>query len=141
MKHADDPADVAKIARYLGKAGGDGAFALHVAGKEGVDLVKAGAGAEEVLVKAARKGKPGLAMMRNPAMRALTRPHVLVGLGKLVWKGNGEKFVSRLVERLDVSAWWLVPALAGWCVVELGLLAGRFGRGERRGSARRVRPA
>jgi hypothetical protein len=124
MKHCDEPRDVAAIAKYLEGSGRQGAFALHVTGKQGAEMVKAGEGA--LLVKAARKGRPGAAMLRHPSMKALARPHAVIGIAKAVWKGNAEKVISRVLERLDPSAWWLVPALAGWVVVELGWLVQRF---------------
>ncbi len=126
MKHCDEPRDVAAIARYLESSGKQGAFALHVTGRQGADLVKSGEGA--LLIKAARKGRPGAVMLRHPSMRALARPHALIGIAKAVWKGNAEKVISRALERLDPSAWWLIPALAGWVVVEVGWLFQRFRR-------------
>src|SRR6185436_16147640 len=96
------------------------------AGKEGADLVKAGASGEELLLKAAKKGKAGTAFLRSAAARALTKPHWLVGLAKGVWKGNASKLVSRALERLDPAVWWFLPLMAGWVVVEAGWLAGRL---------------
>ncbi len=126
MRWADEPADVARMARYLDKSGKEGAFALHVAGKEGAEALKAGGNAEAMLLAAARKGRPGVTWLSSPAARALTRPHLLVGVLKAVWKGNAAAVVQRLLDRLDVHAWWVIPALAGWVVIELGLLASRF---------------
>jgi hypothetical protein len=124
LKHADGPEDVARVARFLEGTGSGGAAALHMTGKHGQDLLKAGDVSGEALVKAARKGPAGVAFLRSPSAKALLRPHPLIGLAKAIYKGNAEKLVSRGLERLDFSAWWVIPALAGWCVVEVGLLLG-----------------
>jgi hypothetical protein len=135
LRFADKPEDVAKLARFV-EAEKAGAFALHVTGKEGAELVKAAgageraaAGADKALVVAARKGPAGVAWLRTGAYRALARPHWLSGIGKALWKGNASALAARIAETLDPRAWWIVPMLAAWVVVELGLLM------------RRVRPA
>jgi hypothetical protein len=124
LRHCEDPRDAAAIARYLENTGRRGAFALHITGVHGADLVKRGE--HTLLIKAARKGRPGAAMLRNPSMKALMRPHPLLGVAKALWKGNAEKTLSRLLDRIDPGAWWLVPALAAWVVIELSLLVQRF---------------
>jgi hypothetical protein len=123
MRLADEPKDLEMLAGFVER---QGAFALHVTGKEGAEFLKAGEAAEEVLVKASKKGKAGTAFLRSSAARALAKPHLAVGVLKGLWKGNAAKLVSRALERLDPSAWWLVPLLAGWVVVEIGLLAGKL---------------
>jgi hypothetical protein len=59
-----------------------------------------------------------------------------------VYKGNAAALVQKALEALDAVAWWVVPLLAGWFVVETGLLLRRFGardRGcERVGDSRKV---
>ena len=60
------------------------------------------------------------------AYRAIMRPHWLVGLGKAVWKGNAEQLAARLAAEIDPRAWWIVPALASWVLIELGLLGRRW---------------
>ena len=144
MKLAEEPKDLERIAQFVDKAG-EGAFALHVAGKEGAELLKAGEAGEEMLIKAARKGKAGNAFLRSPAARAMMKPHLLVGLLKGVWKGNAARLVSRALERLDPSAWWVLPLLAGWAVVEAGWIAARLrparGRREDTAFASRARTA
>ena len=52
LRFADEPKDLERLARFVDKAG-EGAFALHVTGKEGAELLKAGEAGEELLVKAA----------------------------------------------------------------------------------------
>jgi hypothetical protein len=133
LRHADDPEDVAKIARFV-ESNSAGAFALHVAGRDGAEIVKGSrrvtkaateagqAAAEETLVLAARKGGPGVAWLRTGASRALARPHLIVGIAKAFYKGNAEKLAARIAAAIDPRAWWIVPLLAAWVFVELGLL-------------------
>jgi len=125
VRLAEEPKDLERIAQFVDKTG-EGAFALHVTGKDGAELIKAGEAGEELVVKAAKKGKAGTAFLRSAAARAMMRPHLVVGLLKGFWKGNVAKLVSRALERLDPGAWWVLPLLAGWVVVELGWLAARF---------------
>jgi hypothetical protein len=136
LRHADDPEDVARLAGFV-EADKAGAFALHIAGRDGADIVKGSrraasaatsagqAAAEEALVLAARKGAPGVAWLRTGASRALARPHLLVGIGKMFYKGNAEKLAARIAAALDPRAWWIVPLLAAWVFVEAGLLLRR----------------
>lgn len=138
LRHADTPHDVAKLAHFV-ETEKAGAFALHVTGKEGAgvllkDAAKTGgrsarlaeAGAEEALVKAARKGPAGIAWLRTGAYRVLARSHWLVGLAKAVWKGNAQDLAARLAATLDPRAWWIIPLLAAWTVLESGLLIRRL---------------
>src|SRR5437660_1590492 len=56
LRHIDDPKEVEAVVNFL-KRQPSGGFVLHVAGKEGVDIVKTSAReAEDVLALAARKG-------------------------------------------------------------------------------------
>jgi hypothetical protein len=136
MEHADNPKDVAAIARFLerNEKGAAGAFALHVTEKEGADLVKAGSeagtagalAAESVVVGAAKRGAAGRAWLRTGNARLLLRPHPLIGLIKGLRKGNVQMAVQRAIESLDGKAWWLVPLLAVWVVLEIGLMLRRF---------------
>src|ERR1043165_1618943 len=137
MRHANNAEELASIARFVEKNRA-GAFALHVTGKEGADLIKTGAkaearaimtaaaGTEEAVVLAARKGNPGIAWLRTSGSRALARPHFLVGIGKAVWKGNASKAAARIAEMVDPRANWLIPALGTWVFVELALLVRRL---------------
>ena len=147
LKHADTPEDVASLVRFV-ESNRAGAFALHVTGREGADLIKASktgtraaraAAAEaEAVVIAARKGQAGVAWLRTGAYRAMMRPHWLVGLGKAVWKGNAEQLAARLASKIDPRAWWIVPALASWVLIEAGLLMRAFWPGSARGAYRAV---
>jgi hypothetical protein len=127
VRLAEEPKDLERLAAFVDKTG-EGAFALHVTGKEGAELLKAGEAGEELVVKAAKKGKAGSAFLRTAAAKAVMKPHFVVGLLKGLWKGNAAKLVQRALERLDPSAWWLLPLLAAWVVVEAGWLAARFRR-------------
>ncbi len=143
LAHADGPADVAKLARFMERngRGASGAFAMHVTGGEGAAWVKdaakaqsagaeAAAGAlkasDEVLISAAKKGAPGAAWLRTSKARVLLKPHPLIGLAKGVWKGNVQSAILRVLEEAGPMAWWLLPLCAAWAVVELGLLGRRF---------------
>lgn len=135
LRHADSPEDVAKLARFLESQRG-GAFALHIAGKEGADLIKtAGTGAKraaaagdagKAVVLAARKGPTGVAWLRTGAYRAMLRPHWVVGVAKAFYKGNAEALAQRIAAAIDPRASWILAALAAWVFLELGLLARRF---------------
>jgi hypothetical protein len=63
-----------------------------------------------------------VAWLRTGGARALARPHVIVGIAKAFSKGNAEKLAARIAAAIDPRAWWLVPLLAAWLFVELGLL-------------------
>jgi hypothetical protein len=133
LRHADSPEEVALLARFV-DAQPSGAFALHISGKEGAGIITGtrrlrglpGPGAEAALLKASRKGAPGIAWLRGGGYRAMIRPHLLVGIGKAFWKGNSQALAARIAETLDPRARWLIPALAAWVFVELGLLARRL---------------
>ncbi|HYE63269.1 MAG TPA: hypothetical protein VD997_14835 [Phycisphaerales bacterium] len=141
LRHADGPDDIARTARFLDNTGRQGAAALHIANRQAPDLLKAAdsAATQQALMKAARKGPAGLSFLRSPSAKALLRPHPLLGLAKALYKGKGEKLLLRALERLDLSAWWVIPLLAGWCVVEIGLLVGKA-TGGRAAAARTSKP-
>lgn len=133
LKHADNADELAAIAKFVETSPG-AAFALHITGREGASVVKAGAkaqtraavaaakGGEEAVVLAARKGPSGVAWLRTSGVRAMARPHFLVGIGKAFWKGNAQAATARLAALIDPRARWLVPALGTWVFVELALL-------------------
>jgi hypothetical protein len=127
LRHVDDPADVAKLADYL-KREPAGAFALHVTGKEGVRIVTKGVarGADNALVLAARKGDAGVAWMRTGNARLL-RPHPILGLIKVGYKGTGAKLLRRAVsEYVDPAGWVILPLVAAWVLVEGALVVQRL---------------
>lgn len=123
LKLADSPEDLARLARFVEK-NPSGAFALHVTGGQGAFILKgAGEAGEQLVLSAAKKGRAGAEYLTGPVVKALTRPHVLVGVIKAVWKGNAERLITRIVDRIDPNAWWLLPLGAAWAVFEAGLLA------------------
>jgi hypothetical protein len=133
LRHADSPDDVAKLASFVERQP-LGAFAIHVAGKEGADIAKgtrkiAGAGdavLEQTLIKAARKGDAGVGWLRKGGFKAMARPHLLVGIGKALWKGNAEDLAARIAAAIDPRSWWLIPLLGAWVFLELGVLMQRL---------------
>lgn len=132
LRYADGPEDAARLARFLEKyqKGSRGAFALHVTGKEGADLLKRGEAlgadgakaAERLVIEASKKGAAGAGWLKSGRAAALLKPHALIGLGKGVWKGNVSEAIQRFVEETRGIAWWLLPLTAGWVVLEVGLL-------------------
>lgn len=131
IKHADDPGDIARI-RAFAVARPHGAFTMYRTGREGVSLLRAAEGsassarrAADAATIAAKKGPEARAFLGSKAGRMLIRPHPLVGIAKSFTKGNLADIVARAVERLDPTAWWLVPALAAWCAVEVFWLSRR----------------
>ena len=132
IKHADDPGDIARIRAFAG-ARPHGAFTMYRTGREGVSLVRAAEGsassarrAADAVTTAAKKGPAARAFLGSKAGRMLIRPHPLVGVAKAFSKGNLADLVARAVERLDPTAWWLVPLLAAWCAVEAFWLTRRL---------------
>lgn len=128
LRHCETADDVRALARFLERHP-DAALALHVGGQDAATFAKAasaagdaGLRAQEALLKAARKGPAGVRFLASPAGRALVKPHPLVGLAKVFWKGHAEKIITRAVDRFDPDAWWLLPAAAAWALLELALL-------------------
>lgn len=126
MKHANTPEELADLARFLERHP-DGALALHVGGAECAAIAKAAGNsadalrAERAFVRAARKGPAGIRFLQGPG-RALLKPHPLIGLAKMVWKGNAEDVLTRFTDRYDQSVWWMLPAAAAWGLIEAVLL-------------------
>jgi hypothetical protein len=117
LRHIDDPKDVETVAGFL-KRQPAGGFVLHVAGKDGVDIVKASLReTEDVLVMAARKGDPGIAWLRSGGQRLL-RPHLIVGALKGLHKGNIQQVVTRVAAEYDPYGWAVIPACAAWVFLE-----------------------
>lgn len=139
MAHADDAPELARLAAFVERRS-DGAFALHVTGRDGARLVIEGGQAAETLVPlAARKGRAGVSFLRSPAAKALLKPHPIVGLLKGLRKGTIGDAVARAIERLDPAAWWLVPLLAAWCLLEAVWLVRRLATA--RAASSRASPA
>lgn len=135
LKYADEPADAARLARFVEKfqKGSRGAFALHVTGKDGAKVLRdaeklgpvAARNAERVVLDASRKGSAGASWLSRGKAAALLRPHALVGLGKGLWKGNVSEAMRRVIEGSRDWAGWLMPLVSGWVVVEVLLLGRR----------------
>ncbi|MGE5192036.1 MAG: hypothetical protein ACM3U2_05995 [Deltaproteobacteria bacterium] len=117
LRHLDDPKEVAVVADFL-KRQPAGGFALHVAGKEGVEIVKTSAReAEEILILATKKGDRGVAWLRSGGQRLL-RPHPIVGLLKGLEKGNVQQAITRVAAEYDPYGWLAIPACAAWVFLE-----------------------
>lgn len=128
MRYADEPKDIEKMADFV-KRDSAGAFALHATGKEGVSVLKtAGKGAETSLTIAAKKGDAGMAWLRSGNARLL-RPHPIIGLSKVMYKGTGPQLVDRVArEFLDPQGYWVIGGLAAWVFLELALIYRRLTR-------------
>jgi len=133
LRHAESTEDLTRLASFV-KRHPDAGLALHVGGGEAARVARAAADAgeaglrsEAALVKASRKGPAGVRLF-SASSRALTRPHPLLGIAKAIWKGNAETVLTRLTDRIDGLATWLIPALAAWLAAECGLLWRRLTR-------------
>jgi hypothetical protein len=117
LRHLNDPKEVAVVAGFL-KRQPAGGFVLHVAGKEGVEIVKTSVReSEEILVMAAKKGDRGMAWLRGGGQRLL-RPHPIIGLLKGLEKGNVQQAITRVVADYDPYGWIAIPACAAWVFLE-----------------------
>lgn len=133
LRLADDPAQVAHLARFVERRGPAGAAALHFGGQPAAQLLYRAADnpaelarAENLLLRAARKGPASERFLSHSAARrslhVLTRAHPLVGLAKGLYKGEVAALIQRAVESLDNAAWWILGLLAAWTTLELALL-------------------
>lgn len=129
LRLAESPGELRTMARFVERRP-RGAFALGVTGRAGMDtLIEAGDGADKLVLKAATKGERGASWLRTPGARVLLRPHALVGVAKGLWKGTLAEAVARALEAMDARAWWVIPLLACWVLLEAGLTAqGLMGR-------------
>lgn len=127
LRYAESTHDLGALASFV-KRHPDSGLALHVGGPEAMRVARAATDSGEAglrtgaaLVKASRKGPAGVRLF-SASSRALTRPHPLLGIAKAIWKGNAETMLTRLTDRIDGLARWLIPALAAWLAAECGLL-------------------
>ncbi len=128
LRHADDPADIARVARYAEKYGSEASLAVHVLRRDAVRALRSGDEMAETAVRlAARKGKHGRAWLRAGHWRRMLRPHPILGLTKGIWKGNVPKLAARLMRDLAYPYLWLIlPAAVAWAGLELIVLTRRF---------------
>lgn len=139
LRLADEPSDLAHMARFAervagtssdaahlaGNAGAAKAFsALHITGKDGLELLKNApkgteAAHDAALIAAASKGTQGISFIRSGGVQRMLRPHAVIGVVKAFYKGNAEQLVRGILTALDGISWWLIPALGTWLVVEL----------------------
>ena len=126
LRHADTPADIKSFSRFVSNYD-EGAFALHVTGKEGAGIVKqADNAAQTALVTAAKKGDSGLAWLRTRSPRLL-RPHPILGLSKALYKRTGIQLADRLArEILDPLGLWAIGGLSLWVFFESVLIYRRL---------------
>ena len=145
LRLVDEPADVARIAAFAERTGGGPrAFvALHATGREGLTFLKGAEGAggaavgvgarraeaahDALLLKAGTKGHAGVSFLRSGAPARMLRPHPVLGLFKAIYKGNAQALVAGALGRFDSVAWWLVPILGTWVVLEAWWLLKRWG--------------
>ncbi len=134
LRLADSPDDVARMTRFLERQGAAGAAALHATGEAGAATLRVAdelriagkiddaALLESVIVRAGSKGTAGATWLKRGGYAALVRPHPLVGALKGVYKGTAGALVQKTMESFDAKAWWIVPLIAGWAIVESALL-------------------
>lgn len=147
LRHADSPADLARLARFIERHD-RGFLALHTLGDDAASAIKSGRLAsaapgvrltaeatEHAVLAAAKKGPAGAAWLRT-ASAAAVRPHPMLGIAKAVAKGHGEAFIQRLSAALDPRAAWILPVLAAWACLEAVLLALRLPGARARGASR-----
>jgi hypothetical protein len=121
LRHIDDPKDVETVAHFLTRQSAGG-FALHVAGKQGVEILKTSTReTENLLVLAAKKGDRGMAWLRSGGQRLL-RPHPIVGLLKGLHKGNVQRVIARVAAEYDPYGWLVIPGSAAWVFLECAWL-------------------
>lgn len=122
LKHVDDPAELRLARRFAEKP--DGAFTLWLGQKEALRWLKVGAGNEEIVLKAARRGRAGFKYLADHGA-VMFKPHPLLGLLKGLYKGNVPALLIELARRFtDV----ILGLAAGWAAYEVALLLGRLSR-------------
>lgn len=127
LRHVDHPADLA-LASRLTRRTGLGAYALEHGGRTTLRLMKTlGRQGDETILRAARKGRPGLRLLGRTGRVAL-RPHPLLGLAKFVRKGRARQWVEQqLLHGAGVLRW----GATAWLVLELVRVTGVLRRRRR----------
>ena len=135
LKHVDDPAELAIARRFSERPGG--AFALWLGQKETLRWLKVSAGNEELMLKAARRGRAGFDFLKQNGALML-RAHPLLGLIKGFYKGN---IPALLLDWMRRYADVVLGFAAGWAAYEVALLLGRLlGPGAARARAESAAP-
>ncbi len=120
LKHVDDPLVLKAAARVAQRP--SGGFALWVGEKPALDLLQAGKPGEDLLLRAAAKGRGGVDFAaRNLGL--LTRAHPLIGIFKGLYKYNLPRLLANL---LATRAPLVLGLFFGWLVYECLLLAHRI---------------
>ncbi|MCE2967303.1 MAG: hypothetical protein ACK55O_09740 [Phycisphaerales bacterium] len=117
--------DLSLLRSFIGRGGARAAVALRHAGEPGMDLLRTAArgGPEQLraveagMLTSARAGPRGLSLLPRLAP-TLARPHLLVGLGKALYKGTGWNALQRAIEALRPWHAWLLPLAMGWLALE-----------------------
>lgn len=134
FKHVDDPAELRIARRFAEKPGG--VFTLWLGQKQALAWLKVGAGNEDLMIKAARRGRAGFKYLADHGA-LMFKPHPILGLLKGLYKGNIPSLLVALARRYaDV----MLGLLAGWMAYEVALLLGRL-LGPGGGRATRPEPA
>ena len=120
LKHVDDPAEL-RAARHFSERPG-GIFALWLGQKEALRWLKVSAGNEELMLKAARRGRAGFDYLRQNAA-LMFRAHPLLGLVKGLYKGNIPALLLDWMRRYSEV---VLGFAAGWAAYEVVLLLGRL---------------
>lgn len=131
LKHLDDPAQLRRVTRF--SLTPEGLHALMIDPKTSLRWLNSGwVHAEEYLLKAAARGRPGLEYLaKNSSM--MFRAHPLVGLLKGVYKGNIPAFLLELGQQYSLA---ILGFAVGWFLYEAALLLARmFGLGQKRARA------
>lgn len=120
LRHVDDPGELRAARRFAERPGG--VFALWLGQKETLRWIKVSAANEELMLKAARRGRAGFQYLaQNSAV--MFRAHPLVGLLKGIYKGNVPAFLIELGRRYSEM---ILGFAAGWAAFEVLLLLGRL---------------
>lgn len=124
LKHVDDPAELRLARRFAEKPGG--AFTLWLGQRQALKWLKVSAGNEDLMIKAARRGRAGFKYLAEHGA-LMFKPHPLLGLLKGLYKGN---IPGLLVGLMRKYADLVLGFAAGWAAYEIALLFGRLlGRG------------
>jgi hypothetical protein len=120
LKHVDDPAELRVARRFAEKPGG--VFTLWLGQKETLRWLKVSAGNEDLMLKAARRGRAGFQYLKDNA-QLMFRMHPLLGLIKGLYKGNVPGLLLEWMRRYSEV---VLGFAGGWLAYELALLIGRI---------------